>query len=342
MDRKCAPPRPIVIGQLGIGHNHGTEQMRSLRKLGDAFTVAGVAEGDPAWRQRRGAEPAYRDLPWLSEEQLLAMPEVEAISVECDVPDLVPTALRCLRAGKHVHLDKPGGESLADFRALFAEAAARGLHIQLGYILRHNPAIRFALDAARAGWLGQVFAIDAVMSRLDGPEMRAHYGRFAGGAMYIFGGYLIDLAISVLGRPERIVPFQRMTRPEADRLADNGLAVLEYPRATAVLRTAVVEFDGFHRRQLTICGDQGTVEVRPIEPVDQAPVPPRLVLNLARPCGGHPAGRSEVAFPVMGGRYDDQWRAFAAMIRGGAENPWPPAHELLLHECLLRASGYPC
>lgn len=332
--------RPIKIGQIGIGHNHGTEQMRSLRKLSADFAVVGVVESEPAWRQRRGDDPAYRDLSWLTEEELLANPEVEAVSVECDVPDLVPTALRCIRAGKHVHLDKPGGESLPAFRELLEEAAARGLQIQLGYILRHNPAIRFAIDTARAGCLGRICSVDAVMSRLDGAEARAHFGRFAGGAMYIFGGYLIDLIISLLGRPERIVPFQRSTRPEVDTLNDNGLAVLEYAYATAVIRTAVVEFDGFNRRQLVICGDAGTIEIRPIEPVHQAPVPPRAVLNLAKPCGGHPAGRSEVVFPVMSGRYDEQWRNFAAMIRGEGENPWPPAHELLLHECLLRASGY--
>lgn len=334
--------RPIRIGQLGIGHNHGTEQMRSLRKLGDDFTVVGLVEDDPDWRRKRGADPAYRGLPWLTEEQLLADPEVSAVSVECDVPDLVPTALRCLRAGKHVHLDKPGGESLAAFRDLFAEAAERDLQIQLGYILRHHPAIRFAISAARAGWLGRICSVDAAMSRLDGAEARAHFGRFAGGAMYIFGGYLIDLVISLLGRPDRIVPFQRMTRPEADRLNDNGLAVLEYAQACAVIRTAVVEFDGFNRRNLVVCGDQGTIEIRPIEPVHQAPVPPRVVLNLAKPCGGHPAGRSEVVFPVMGGRYDDQWRHFAAMIRGEGDNPWPPAHELLLHECLLGAAMDAC
>src|SRR5690606_8165597 len=145
--------------------------------------------------------------------------------------------------------------SLPAFRALFDEAAARGLQVQLGYILRHNPAIRFAVDAARAGWLGRICSVDAVMSRLDGAEARAHFGRFAGGAMYIFGGYLIDLIISLLGRPERIVPFQRRTRPEADTLNDNGLAVLEYAHACAVIRTAVVEFDGFNRRHLVICGD---------------------------------------------------------------------------------------
>ena len=340
-DNEPGAPRPIRIGQIGIGHNHGSEQMRVMRKLTADFEVVGVAEPDPGWRVRRGEDPAYQGLPWLDEAQLLGMAEVQAIAVETDVPDMVPTALRCLRAGKHVHMDKPGSESLPAFREMLLEASERGLLVQLGYMFRCNPAMRFCIEAVRNGWLGRVFEIDAVMSRMASPEYRAWLAQFHGGAMYIFGGHLIDLVVAMLGRPERIVPFQCATRPELDRLHDNGLAILTYPGATAVIRTAVVEVDGFHRRHLVICGDEGTIEMRPIEPVHQAPVPPRLTLTLAQPRGPHPAGRSEIAFPVMGGRYDDQLREFAAMVRGEIANPWPPEHELMLHDCLLQACGYP-
>lgn len=315
--------------------------MRVLRKLSADYQVVGVVEADPEWRRRRGGDPAYAGLTWLGEEELLAMPDLPAVAVETDVPDLVPTALRCIRAGKHVHMDKPGCESMPEFRRLFAEAAERGLCIHFGYMYRNNPAIRFCIDAVRKGWLGRVFEIDAVMSRLDGPEYRAWLEQFPGGAMYIFGGHLLDIVLTMMGSPERVAPFQRRTRPERDRLNDNGMAVLVYPHATAVVRTAVVEFDGFNRRHLAVCGDEGTIEIRPIEPVDQAPVPPRLTLNLAQPRGGHPAGRSEVEFPVMDGRYDDQLREFAAIVRGEIANPWPPEHELELHGILLQACGHP-
>lgn len=340
-NRKPDPASRVRIGQIGIGHNHGSETMRVMRKLAADYEVVGVVEADPGWRRRRGEDPAYRGLPWLDEAELLARPDLPAVAVETDVPDLVPTALRCIRAGKHVHMDKPGCESLPEFRRLFAEAAERGLCIHFGYMYRNNPAIRFCIDAVRNGWLGRVHEIDAVMSRLDGPEYRAWLERFHGGTLYIFGGHLIDIILTMMGPPERVASFQRRTRPERDRLFDNGMAVLVYPHATAVVRTAVVEFDGFNRRHLAVCGDEGTIEIRPIEPVDQAPVPPRLILNLAQPRGGHPAGRSEVEFPVMDGRYDDQLREFAAVVRGELANPWPPEHELTLHELVLRACGYP-
>ena len=43
--------------------------------------------------------------------------------------------------------------------------------------------------------------------------------------------------------------FNRQTFPEQDSLLDNCLAVLEYPQATATVRSALVEYDGGRRRQ---------------------------------------------------------------------------------------------
>jgi hypothetical protein len=72
----------------------------------------------------------------MTEEELLATPGLQAVAVETEVKDLVPTGLRCVAAGKHIHLDKPAGESLADFKRLLDDAARQRLTVQLGYMLR--------------------------------------------------------------------------------------------------------------------------------------------------------------------------------------------------------------
>lgn len=330
--QRATNPR-IKVGQLGIGHNHAAAKMATFRKLPDIYEVVGVAEPDPDWRERRGGLPAYAGLPWMTEEQLLNTEGLQVVAVETDVPDLTDAAMRCVRAGMHLHMDKPGGETVAPFRALLAEADRRGLAVQMGYMFRTNPAVQFCQRAVREGWLGEVFEVHCVMSRMDGDDYRKWLSQFQGGAMYIFGGHLIDLVVAMLGAPDRITPFQRRTRPEADSLFDNGLAVLEYPKATATVRTAVVEVEGMKRRQLVVCGDAGTVEIRPLEP-------PRLRLTLAKASGPYPAGTHEVALPPMPGRYDEQLAELARIVRGEMENPYSSAHEILLQECLLRASGY--
>lgn len=331
----------IRIGQLGIGHNHGAAKMAALRKLSDQFEVVGVAEPDPEWLRKRGNDPAYRGLPWLTEEQLLNTKGLQAVAVETDVPDLIPAARRCVAAGLHLHLDKPGGEAMAPFRALLAEADRQGLTIQMGYMYRHNPALQLCFRAVREGWLGRVFEIHCVMSRMDGMDYRRWLSQFRGGAMYIFGGHLIDLVVTLLGRPDRVTPYQRQTWPDKDSLLDNGLAVLEYPHATATVRTAVVEVEGFKRRQLVVCGDEGTIDIRPLEPVGKDAPPTVIRLALARPHESFARGCQEITMPPVPGRYDAQLIELAQVIRGEIPSPYSSAHEISVQEALLQAGGYP-
>ena len=42
--------------------------------------------------------------------------------------------------------------------------------------------------------------------------------------------HLIDALVAVMGKPASVKPFVRRTKPEKDKLADNMLAVFEYPR----------------------------------------------------------------------------------------------------------------
>jgi predicted dehydrogenase len=332
----------IKIGQIGIGHNHAAEKMIALRRLTDLFEVVGVVEADPEWKHKRGMLKAYEGLKWMTEEELFRTPGLQAVAVEVDGFDLVPTAQRCAEHGLHVHLDKPGGESLEPFRKLLYECDSRNLAIQLAYVYRYNPAIKFCINAVRSGWLGEIFQIDAVMSRYDGEndDYRKWLAQFRGGVMYIFGGYLVDLVIGMLGRPDKVTAFQRKTRDDA--LNDNGLAVLEYPRATATIRTSVAEVDGMKHRRLIVCGTKGTVEICPLEHhAERYRIDPLHVrLTLKESNAEFTAGTHIVDVGVMNGRYEGQLMEFSQIIRGEIRNPFPIEHEFLVQEALLAAAGY--
>ena len=333
----------IKIGQLGIGHNHGEAKMAALRKLPDLFEVVGVVESDPEWYRKRSSLNAYKGLPFMTEEELFAVPGLEAVAVETDGFDLVTTAIRAAKRGLHIHLDKPAGQSLGDFRQLIDICQKDKLALQLAYIYRYNPAIKFCLDIVRKGWLGDIFEIHAVMSRYDGdnPDYRRWLAQFKGGAMYIFAGYLIDLVISMLGKPDKVTPFMRQTRN--DGLIDNGLAVLEYPVATATVRVSVEEIDGMKHRRLIVCGTKGTFELCPIEPPGNEyytrHLTPRLTLKYDTE--DYKAGTHVVDCGTMNDRYAGQLEEFFHIVRGDIVNPYPFEHEYLLHETLLAACGFP-
>jgi predicted dehydrogenase len=329
-----APNDRVQVGQIGTAHAHAAGKMSTLRKLEADYKVVGVVEPDAALRRKWQNHPAYRGLKWMTEEELLGTPGLQAVAVETAVRDLVPTAARCVAAGMHLHLDKPAGESLAAFRALLDGATRRNLTVQMGYMFRSNPAFQFCFRAVREGWLGEVFELHGVMSKMVDAQARRRLAQYAGGTMFELGCHLIDALVAALGKPDRVTPYVRRTRPDQDNLADNMLAVFEYPKATATIRSAVVEVDGFRRRQFVVCGDQGTVDIRPLEP-------PRLLLALAEPREGFRRGYQEVDLPAMPGRYDDQLAELAQVIRGEKPSPYPPAHDLAVHEAILLASGLP-
>jgi len=324
----------IKIAQLGVGHMHAYK-IGALRQFPDVFDVVGVAEDDPAQKAAFGHHDMYRGLPWLSGDELLATPGLDAVLVETEEHALVPAALRCLRAGRHIHLDKPGGEALPPFRALLAEAERRGLAVQMGYMYRNSPAVRFCIDAVRSGLLGNISTFDAVMSRHDGETFRRTIGTFKAGAPYIFLCHLVDLAVILFGEPKRVVPLSTCTR--GDGVVDNGLAVMEFARGcTATLRTSIVEAGGFERRNLTICGDRGTLVVQPIE-LQGNQAGGRVFLTLLEDADGFKKGTHEVPQPPIKGRYDDQLLEFAAIVRGEIANPYPYAHELRVQRHFLDA-----
>lgn len=332
----------IRIGQLGIGHNHAQGNMESLRKLSEIFEIVGVVESDPAWMEKRGGLKCYEGLKWMSEDELLNTPGLDAVAVETDGFDLIPTAMRCAGRGLHIHLDKPGGESLPAFKKLLDICENKHLALQLAYAYRYNPAIRFAIDAVKSGWLGNIFEIHAVMSRYDGDndDYRKWLAQFKGGAMYIFAGYLIDVVISMLGQPDKVTPFLKQTRD--DGLIDNGLAVLEYERATATVRVSVEEIDGMKHRRLIVCGTKGTVEICPLETPSDRYYTDSLYarLTLKHEAPGYAAGTHMVDCGLMGDRYAAQLKEFAQIVRGEMANPFDYKHELLVQETLLAASGY--
>lgn len=327
----------IKIAQLGIGHNHGEEKMKAFRKFPEIFDVVGVCEPDPVWLERRKDLPGYAGLPFMTQEELFAIPGLQAVSVETDVKDLDAAALACIQRGYHIHMDKPGGENFREFEHLMLLAKEKQRVVQMGYMYRYNPAIRYALDLAKDGRLGKIFEIDTQMSTCHPVAYRQWLQSFSCGTMYIFGCHLLDMIFQVLGPDyQKLTPYLRQTKPEEVALRDNALAVVEYPDAICTVRTTSVEVNGFGRRQLVICGTEGTVEVKPLEG------PPTVTVSFAKDNPPtYQDTKQTVEVPPMTGRYDLMAQDFAAYIRGEKRNPFDHDYEIALQKATLQACGLP-
>jgi predicted dehydrogenase len=325
VDRR--PSRTIKIGQIGTRHAHASK-LEVYRRSPD-YDVVGIVETDPASRERAAHQTVYQGLPWMTAEQLLNHPGLEAVLVETHVRDLLATAETCIAAGKHIHLDKPAGDSLPHFRRILDAAANRKLFLQMGYMYRYNPAVVLLRDFLQRGWLGEPFEVHAVMSKIVPPASRLELAEFPGGIMFELGCHVLDLVIHVLGKPDRVSSFHRKTNKLPDGLLDNTLAVLEYPRAIATVKSSAVEVEGFERRQLVVCGTEGTFHIQPLDDPSA-----RVALSMTR--GEYRSGYQTIKFPQYT-RYVDDAADMARIIHGEKSADFSYEHDFNVQSTLLRA-----
>lgn len=266
----------------------------------------------------------------LTEAELLGVPDLKAIAVETQIADAAATALRVIRAGKHVHLEKPGGFGHEEFKAMRLEAERRGTIVQMGYMLRYNPAFQLLYQAVREQWLGEITEVDVSIGKLGDPETRNTIKKLPGGGMFELGCHVIDTVVTILGAPKSVVGLSTPSRD--DGVKDNQIAVLKYPRATAVVRCNYVDPFGDPRRRLNVTGTEGTFEIVPMESRN-------VTLSLTHARGGYQKGTQKVQVGEPSGRFDGEFVDLSKVLRGEKAFMWNAAHDIAVHETVLRASG---
>ena len=324
--------KKIKIGQIGTTHAHAADKMETFLKFPEHFEVVGLTEtNDKIWESNK-SKKVYSGLKRLTVDELLSIKDLNVVAIETDLPDLLPMAKKALLAGKHIHLDKPPGTSLQEFETIFNLAKFKKLVLQMGYMFRYNPAFLFMLDVVKKGWIGEIFEIDGVMSKVLNPASRKIEGPVHGGSMMLLGCHLVDMLIAVMGKPDRVTPYRRRTLSQVDDVYDNELAVFEYPKATCTIRSALIEVQGWERRQFVVCGTKGTIEIKPLED-------PILKLSLDGSREQFKKGSQFVDLTSNGDRYDEQLLDFAKMVRGEKKPDYSYEHDLMTQEAVLRASS---
>ncbi len=322
--------RKIKIGQIGTEHGHASKI--SVYRKSEDYEVIGIADPNPIPNQRSRSHPAFRDLNWMSTEQLLNQTDLDAVLIETDVHSSLNFAEQCIAAGKHIHLDKPAGESLPHFERILNAAREKKLLVQMGYMYRFNPAWILLKQLYISGAIGEIFEVQTVMSKVISAEDRKALSTYPGGTMFELGCHLIDLVIDLLGYPSAITPYALHSGSQQDQLLDNMLAVFQYPKATATIKSSALEVEGFARRHLTVCGTKGTVH---IQPLDQ----PKVNLSLDSQIDGYQKGTQEITFPKPFERYVSDAEDMAKILRGEADSRWSYAHDLQVQRAVLLASN---
>ena len=185
------------------------------------------------------------------------------------------------------------------------------------------------------GELGKIYAVEAHMDCKHTPEVRSWLGNFPGGMLFYLGCHLIDLIYRIQGEPDEVMPLSCSTGFDGVTAKDYGMVAFKYPSGVSFAKTSATENGGFMRRQLVICGEKGTIEIKPLEFIGEDNQQYTIMNECYEP-GWHKAWESSRSDGYR--RYKAMMENFAELVRG-KENPYSYEYELKLYELIIRSCG---
>lgn len=316
--------KPIPVGFFGATYSHAPGKLERTMSSPD-WLLIGAAD-DTVGGQRTCKTLG---VPVKSREELLSM--VDVIVIGSPVRDHAPDAIEALKAGKHVHLEKPPAMNMQEMEEVIELARKKDRLVQSGYMWRYNPGFEAILEAAREGWLGDIYMVRGFIGKHLNAERRREWAEFEGGSMFELGSHLIDAVVRLMGRPNRVTPFLAHHGDFDDTLMDNNIAVFEYDNALATVTNTSLQDARTPQRSFEVLGTNGTATLLPIEQ-------PELKLDLVKAAGPYKKGAQEIPMPNYN-RYQADFMELAAAVRGETNLRVSLDEELLSAEILFKASG---
>ena len=330
--------KKVKIAQIGLNLNsHSTQIFKSLTKQNDVFEVVGYVLPEKERERIPNKVNAYADYKELALDVVLNDPEIEAVTIETDEIYLTKYALMAAKAGKHIHMEKPGGINSSDFEELITVMKNTGKVFHTGYMYRYNPYISDVITKAKNDELGEIISVEVQMNCTLPKQTRQWLLDLPGGMMFYLGCHLVDLILQIKGKPERIIPLNKCSGIEGVTAEDFGMAVFEYKNGVSFAKTTAVELGGFERRQLVVNGTKATVELNPLEwyITDTRNLQTKRTMRTS--LNWHTKGEKKLSDPLD--RYDTMMKSFAEYVSGERINPYSLDYELELYKTILKCCG---
>lgn len=340
--------KKIKIAQIGVGHDHARDVYTTLNKQNDIYDFVGYAavpedSGNIERFSYEGMKGFYDESKMMTVEEILNYPGLDAVCIETEDRALTKYAAMAAEKGLNIHMDKPGGISNEDYDRLIDIVKEKGLVFHTGYMYRYNPAVIKAKKDIKEGKLGDIYAVEAQMNCLHMPDKREWLGNYPGGMLYFLGCHLVDLVYSIMGEPDSVIPLSTPVGTDGVNAADFGMAVFKYKNGVSFVKSTAVEYGGYDRRQLVICGTKGTVEIKPLEKgftgENAGDIFVPLVSCVREAYSEEWSSQECVTETDVFGRYDAMFRSFASYVGGEKQNPFSYEYERGLHKLLLKACG---
>jgi predicted dehydrogenase len=142
---------------------------------------------------------------YTSFEELLGDSRVDAVYLATPVFLHGPQAIRALKAGKHVLVEKPMALTLAEAEEMIGAAREAGLTLATAYYRRFFPKVRRTQQIIGEGILGKVLCVVSIYHTWYNPHpddpgaWRLSKQQAGGGVLWDMGSHRFDLLIGLFG-----------------------------------------------------------------------------------------------------------------------------------------------
>ena len=327
--------RPLRIGIVGIDHRHIYGMATEMVKEG-AELVCWWTDGTPATLD--GFLKRFPDLPRLpTMGEVLARGDIDLILISSVPADRADQAIRAMRAGKDVMVDKPGCVDLDQLAAIKACVAETGRIWSIDFSERFEvPAVTRAAELVADGAIGRVIqTIGIGPHRLNlntRPDWFYQRDRF-GGILTDIASHQIDQFLFFTGSEDARITLAstgNFGNPATPELQDFGQIALESPQGLGYIRVdwfTPEALPNWGDGRLMLLGTEGTIELRKYVDVGGAEGTDHLFLVNGTRCERMDC--KDAGLPYFARLTDD--------IRNRTETAMPQAHAFKVMELAITA-----
>ncbi len=205
MAAKNGKPKVAIIGCGGIANGSHAPSLKRLQEEGACEVIACVDVNAAA--AQRMADTFNIPRVFTDFHELLALDELDGVSVA--TPPFVhrDATVAALRAGKHVLCEKPMAMNVAEAKEMLAVARETGNILTIGHGGRFSAAAQAIHDRVEAGDLGEIYYGKAAALRKRGVPSRGVFTvkkLNGGGPLIDIGVHALDLTLWLMGSPRPV------------------------------------------------------------------------------------------------------------------------------------------
>ncbi|MEM6161561.1 Gfo/Idh/MocA family oxidoreductase [Erwinia sp. P6884] len=192
---------PLRWGIIGPGWiaAHFTKALREQTQQQLVAVASRSAARANAFAREWGIPHAFD-----SADEMLAMPNLDAVYIATPHNHHFPDASRALKAGKHVLVEKPLALNAVEGAALQALAKAHSVFCMEAMWCDFLPKYDVLSQLVEDGVLGELHTLIADHGEFFTPDHRIFNPDLAGGTMLDLGSYLLAFSIRLAGAPETV------------------------------------------------------------------------------------------------------------------------------------------